>query len=118
MWATMTRFFRGYKGFYRWIFLSQALLLGTCISILLGPFQTQELVNEGLLAGNMAVVAEVGLTCIFLLALAAGLNIANSSISVNMAEGTARYFRTNLYCKIQTFPFGNSAPFVPPIKSW
>jgi ATP-binding cassette subfamily B protein len=107
MWRTLGRFFRGYKGFYRWIFLSQVLLFATCIAILLVPFQTQTLINDGVLKGDMGVILDVAVNCLLLLALAAAFNIANSWIAVNLAEGTARHFRTSLYSRIQTFSFGN-----------
>jgi len=95
-----------YRGAWKWIALSQVFILLGAIFMLLIPQQVSQLINNGVLAGDIGVVVDSALYMLLAI-LAAGFSLSNLYIAARVGEGTAHFLRKELYKKIQTFSFGN-----------
>ena len=96
-----------YKRAWKWILLSQVFVMLGAIFMLLIPQQVSQLVNDGVLAGDVTVVVDSVLAMLLFAILAATFSMSNLYIAARIGEGTAHFLRTELYKKIQTFSFGN-----------
>ncbi|NTV00323.1 MAG: ABC transporter ATP-binding protein, partial [Methanoregulaceae archaeon] len=96
-----------YRGAWKWIILSQVLVMLSAIFLLLIPQQVSKLVNEGVLAGDVTVVVDSVLFMFLFAILAAAFSMSNLYIATRIGEGTAHFLRKELYRKIQSFSFGN-----------
>jgi ABC-type multidrug transport system fused ATPase/permease subunit len=96
-----------YKGAWGWIALSQLFVLFGAIFMLLIPMQISDLIDNGVLAGNISVVVDRSLAMLLFAILAGVFSLANLYIAARVGEGTAHYLRKEVYKKIQSFSFGN-----------
>jgi ABC-type multidrug transport system fused ATPase/permease subunit len=96
--------YRPYRGR---LIVSQVLLLLSAVCTLGTAALNAGLVNDGLLAGDTAVVLDTGLW-MAVLGVAAGLLLAGVAvIAVFFSQGTAYALRTRAYASIQDYSFGN-----------
>ena len=101
------RLFGYYKGYRLKLIFSQLLLLISASASIGVATLNQRLINDGIEAGNMEVVLDVGIW-MMVLAMVAGVAMAGTAVyAVFFAQGTAYMLRTKLYNKIQTFSFEN-----------
>ena len=96
-----------YRGNWLWIALSQVFVLFGAFFSLLIPVQVANLINKGVLAGNIGVVLDSSLFMIFFAVLAGAFSLANLYVAAHVGEGTAHYLRKTVYAKVQTFSFAN-----------
>jgi len=100
-----------YKGYRLRLIISQVLLLISAAASIALATLNQQLVNEGMLAGDPMVIVQTGLW-MAALAVVAGLTMAGTAAyAVFFAQGTAYLIRSELYHKIQTFSFANFDQF-------
>jgi ABC-type multidrug transport system fused ATPase/permease subunit len=105
------RMFVIYKGYRLRLVISQVLLLISAAASITLATLNQQLVNEGMLAGDPMVIVQTGLWMVAL-AVVAGLTMAGTAAyAVFFAQGTAYLIRSELYRKIQTFSFANFDQF-------
>lgn len=96
--------FKKYRGR---LILSQVLVLTSAVATVVVASLIQQLINDGIEAGNIAVVLEIGLKML-VWALIGGAALAGAAwLAVFFSQGTAYVIRVFLYRKIQTFSFGN-----------
>jgi len=96
-----------YREVWKWIALSQVLVLFGALFMLMIPVQVSNLLDNGVVAGDVEVVVESCLKMLFFAILAGSFSMANLYIAARLGEGTAHYLRKETYRKIQTFSFGN-----------
>lgn len=111
MLKSFRRMFVIYEGYRLRLVISQVLLLVSAMASIGLATLNQQLINEGMLAGDPVVIIETGLWMV-LLAVVAGLTMAGTAaFAVFFAQGTAYLIRSELYHKIQTFSFANFDQF-------
>ena len=96
-----------YKKYRARLVISQVLVLISATAVIGVASLNQQLINEGIEAGNVDVILSTGLW-MFVLALVSGLCLSGTAyLAVFFSQGTGYYIRSYLYRKIQTFSFGN-----------
>lgn len=105
------RLFGYYKGYRIRLVFSQVLLLISASASMGVATLNQQLINEGIQAGDMEVVLNVGIWMMVLAMVAGAAMAGTASYAVFFAQGTAYILRTKLYNKIQTFSFENFDQF-------
>jgi len=83
------------------------LLLGMVGADLLIPRLTQRIIDRGIAAQNMHVIASTALIMVGIALLSALFSIANTILSVRVAQSFAADVRSGIVRKVQTFSFGN-----------
>jgi len=83
------------------------LLLGMVGADLLIPRLTQRIIDRGIAAQNMHVIASTALIMVGVALLSALFSIGNTILSVRVAQGFAADVRSSIVRKVQTFSFGN-----------
>ena len=83
------------------------LLLGMVGADLLIPRLTQRIIDCGITAQNMHVIASTALVMVGIALLSALFSIANTILSVRVAQSFAADVRSGIVRKVQTFSFGN-----------
>jgi ATP-binding cassette subfamily B multidrug efflux pump len=100
----MTQFLEPYK----WqSILALALLLGMVIADLLIPRLTQRVINQGIAQGDMRMIGTTALLMLGAAVLSALFAVANTLLSVRVAQNVGADLRSALVRKVQTFSFGN-----------
>jgi ATP-binding cassette subfamily B protein len=98
----------GIYGRYRGrLILSQILVLISAATTIGVASLNQQLVNQGIQAGNMEVVLETGLQMLVLAGISGACLAGAAYYSVFFSQGIGYVIRTLLYEKIQTFSFAN-----------
>lgn len=83
------------------------LLLGMVGADLLIPRLTQRIIDRGIAAQNMHVIATTALIMVGVALLSALFSVGNTILSVSVAQGFAADVRSSIVRKVQTFSFGN-----------
>ncbi len=105
--TSLRRMFFIYRGYRLRLILSQVLLMISALASLSVATLNQQLINEGLMAGDERVIVKTGIS-MAVLAIVAGATMAGTAaFAVFFAQGTAYLLRAELYKKIQTFSFAN-----------
>lgn len=100
-----------YRGYRFRLIISQVLLLISALSSIGVATLNQRMINDGMMAGNVAVILQTGIW-MSVLAILAGLSLAGTAaLAVFFAQGTAYLLRSEMYHKIQTFSFANFDQF-------
>lgn len=93
---------------YKWqSILALALLLGMVIADLLIPRLTQRVINQGVVKGDLRIIASTSLLMLGAAFLSALFAVANTVLSVRVAQNVSAELRSALVRKVQTFSFGN-----------
>jgi ATP-binding cassette subfamily B multidrug efflux pump len=93
---------------YRWqAILALVLLAGMVVADLAIPRLTQTIIDEGIDKQNMQVVGNTALMMLGAALLSALFAIANTLLSVRVAQNAAADIRSAIVRKVQTFSFGN-----------
>jgi len=109
----MRRMYGIYHRYRARLVLSQVLVLIAAIATIGVASLNQQLVNQGIEAGDMSVVLRTGFK-MFLLALVSGVALAGTAyISVFFSQGIGYVIRTLIYEKLQSFSFANFDRFPP-----
>ncbi len=96
--------FKKYRGR---LLLSQVLVLISAVATVVVASLSQQLINDGIDAGDIVMVLSIGLKML-IWAVIGGAALAGAAwLAVFFAQGTAYVIRVFLYRKIQTFSFGN-----------
>ena len=96
--------FKKYRGR---LVISQILVLISAIAVIGVAGQTQQLINEGIEAGDVYAILSAGFRML-ILAVVAGSTLAGAAwLAVFFSQGTAYVVRSYLYRKVQEFSFGN-----------
>lgn len=96
-----------YKKYRARLVISQVLVLISAIAIIGVASLNQQLINEGIEAGDVEAILSTGFWML-VLALISGLCLSGTAyLAVFFSQGTGYVIRTYLYRKIQTFSFGN-----------
>jgi ATP-binding cassette subfamily B protein len=96
-----------YKKYRARLVISQVLVLISAIAIIGVASLNQQLINEGIEAGDVEAILSTGLKML-VLAVISGLCLSGTAyLAVFFSQGTGYYIRAYLYRKIQTFSFGN-----------
>ena len=83
------------------------LLLGMVGADLLIPRLTQRIIDRGIAAQNMHVIASTALIMVGIALLSALFSVGNTILSVRVAQDFAADVRSAIVRKVQTFSFGN-----------
>lgn len=97
------RLLRFVKPYWKKSILSLALLLVVVVFDLAIPRLVQRIIDQGILAGN---VAEAWNTFLLMMVISVAntlLSIGNNNFSVQVGEGVARDLREAIFLKIQSF---------------
>jgi len=109
----MRRMYGLYRRYRARLVISQVLVLISAIATIWVASLNQQLVNQGIEAGDMNVVLRTGFK-MSLLALVSGVALSGTAyISVFFSQGIGYAIRTLVYEKIQTFSFANFDRFPP-----
>ncbi|MEW6217728.1 MAG: ABC transporter permease, partial [Candidatus Bipolaricaulota bacterium] len=93
---------------YRWYAIGAlTLLLGMVGADLLIPRLTQRIIDQGIAAGNMGVIATTALAMIGAAVLSTLFAVANTILSVRVGQGFAHDVRSAVMRRVQTFSFAN-----------
>ncbi len=104
---SLRRTFGMYKKYRARLVISQVLVLISAIAIIGLASLNQQLINEGIEAGDVEAILSTGLKML-VLAVISGLCLSGTAyLAVFFSQGTGYYIRAYLYRKIQTFSFGN-----------
>ena len=96
-----------YKKYRARLVISQVLVLISATAIIGLASLNQQLINEGIEAGNVEAILNTGFWML-VLAVLSGLCLSGTAyLAVFFSQGTGYYVRSYLYKKIQTFSFGN-----------
>jgi ABC-type multidrug transport system fused ATPase/permease subunit len=96
-----------YKKYRARLVISQVLVLISATAIIGLASLNQQLINEGIEAGNVEAILNTGFWML-VLAVLSGLCLSGTAyLAVFFSQGTGYYVRSYLYNKIQTFSFGN-----------
>lgn len=105
--SNLTRMFFVFKGYRGRLLVSQLLLMVSALCSVAVATLTQRMINEGLVAGNLDIIVETGISMVVLALIAGGTLAGTAAFAVFFAQGTAFYVRDGLYTKVQTMSFGN-----------
>lgn len=94
----LKQFLKQYKGK---TMLSLLLLLGQVIGTLLIPALIARVVDQGILGGDMGVVAQVGVQMLLVAALATGISVWGSWATSDLAALFGKAMRTKILRKVQ-----------------
>ena len=93
---------------YRWYAIGAlTLLLGMVGADLLIPRLTQRIIDQGIAAGNMGVIATTALAMIGAAVLSTLFAVANTILSVRVGQGFAHDVRSAVMRRVQMFSFAN-----------
>jgi ATP-binding cassette subfamily B protein len=96
-----------YKRYRARLVISQVLVLISAIAIIGVATLNQQLINEGIEAGDVEAILGTGFWML-VLAVVSGLCLSGTAyLAVFFSQGTGYVIRSYLYRKIQTFSFGN-----------
>ena len=101
------RLFVVYRGYRRHLVLCQVLLLISGAASIGMATLTQQVINQGLVAGDTTVIVTTGIWMAVLALVAGGAMAAAAGIAVFFMQGTAWVIRTELYGKLQGYSFQN-----------
>lgn len=104
---SLVRMFRFVRPYRRYAFGALALLLGMVGADLLIPRLTQRIIDQGIAAGNMGLIATTALAMIGAAVLSTVFAVANTILSVRVGQGFAHDVRRAVMRKVQTFSFAN-----------
>jgi len=96
--------FKKYRGR---LVLSQVLVLISALGTVAVASLSQQLINDGIEAGDIVTVLGIGLKMLVWAAIGGGALAGAAWLAVFFSQGTAYVIRAYLYRKIQTFSFGN-----------
>ena len=96
--------FKKYRGR---LVASQILVLISAIAVISVATLTQQLINNGINAGNPREMLRIGLWMLLMSLIAGGALAGAAWLAVFFSQGTAYVIRAFLYSKVQTFSFGN-----------
>lgn len=94
------RFFRPYIGF---LILVVGFLFGQAMCELALPGYMSDIINSGIVAGNMAYIKKVGLIMIGIAALCSLCAVASSFFAARVAAASSRDIRRGLFRKVTNF---------------
>jgi ATP-binding cassette subfamily B multidrug efflux pump len=95
------------KPYWKASVLALLLLLGMVIADLLIPRLTQQVINVGVTQKDMRMIWTTSLLMMGAAALSALFAVANTILSVRVAQNVGADLRSALVRKVQTFSFGN-----------
>jgi ATP-binding cassette subfamily B multidrug efflux pump len=95
------------KPYWKKSVLALILLVIVVVLDLAIPRLVQRIIDQGILAGNMAAVWQTFLWMMVISVFDTLFAIGNNNLSVQVGEGVARDLREALFLKIQSFSFGN-----------
>lgn len=95
------------KPYWKASILASLLLLGMVIADLLIPRLTQQVINVGVAQKDMRMIGTTSLLMLGAAALSALFAVANTVLSVRVAQNVGADLRSTLVRKVQTFSFGN-----------
>jgi ATP-binding cassette subfamily B multidrug efflux pump len=95
------------KPYWKASVLALLLLLGMVIADLLIPRLTQQVINVGVAQKDMRMIGTTSLLMMGAAALSALFAVANTVLSVRVAQNVGADLRSALVRKVQTFSFGN-----------
>jgi ATP-binding cassette subfamily B protein len=105
--TSLRRMFFIYRGYRFRLLLSQALLMVSALASLGVATLNQQLINDGLMAGDQRVIVKTGISMAVLAIVSGAAMAGTAALAVFFAQGTAYLVRAELYKKIQTFSFAN-----------
>ncbi|MCQ2546807.1 MAG: ABC transporter ATP-binding protein/permease [Clostridia bacterium] len=94
---------RYYKKYIPFICIVVAVLFGQVITELLLPTYMSDIINNGIVAGDMDHIKHVGIIMIFIAAIAATCSITGSLFASMTAAKSARAIRKDLFRKVTAF---------------
>lgn len=100
----LLRFVRPY---WKKSLLSLVLLIIVVLLDLAIPRLIQQIIDQGIRAGNLPVIWRTFMVMLLVSAVNTLFAVGNNNFSVQVGEGVARDVREALFLKIQTFSFGN-----------
>jgi ATP-binding cassette subfamily B multidrug efflux pump len=95
------------KPYWKKSVLALILLVIVVVLDLAIPRLVQRIIDQGILAGNIAAVWQTFLWMMVISVFDTLFAIGNNNLSVQVGEGVARDLREALFLKIQSFSFGN-----------
>ncbi len=95
------------KPYWKKSVLALVLLIIVVVLDLAIPRLIQQIIDQGILAGNMKVVWRTFLLMLAISAVNMLFSIGNNNYSVQVGEGVARDLREDLFLQIQSFSYGN-----------
>ena len=104
---SLRRMFSFVKPYRVQAIIAMILLLGMVGADLLVPRLTQRIIDRGIAAHDMHVIATTALIMVGVALLSALFSIGNTILSVRVGQGFAADVRSSIVHKVQTFSFGN-----------
>jgi ATP-binding cassette subfamily B multidrug efflux pump len=95
------------KPYWKASVLALLLLLGMVVADLLIPRLTQQVINVGVARRDMRMIGTMSLLMLGAAVLSALFAVANTVLSVRVAQSVGADLRSALVRKVQTFSFGN-----------
>ncbi|MDO4177114.1 MAG: ABC transporter ATP-binding protein [Bacillota bacterium] len=99
----MKTILRYYKKYIPFVCIVVAVLFGQVITELLLPTYMSDIINNGIIAGDMDHIKHVGIIMIFIAAIAASCSITGSLFASMTAAKSARLIRKDLFRKVTAF---------------
>lgn len=96
-----------YRKAWKSLVISQVFVLLAGIFLMLIPAQVSEIINNGIVEGDLNAVLDSALLMILFAFIAGAFTMLNLVFAVLFAEGTANFLRTRVYRRVQQFSFKN-----------
>lgn len=96
-----------YRKAWKSLVISQVFVLLAGIFLMLVPAQVSDIINYGIVEGDLNAVLDSALLMILFAFISGIFTMLNLVLAILFAEGTANYLRTRMYRKVQKFSFKN-----------
>jgi len=107
----LTRMMVIYRRSWKLLLISQIFVMLSGLFLMLVPAQVSNIINEGLITGNIDEVLDSAALMIIFAFVSGVFTMLNLIMAVLFAEGTANFLRTRVYRKVQQFSFKNLDEF-------
>ena len=96
-----------YRKAWKSLVISQVFVLLAGIFLMLIPAQVSEIINNGIVEGDLNAVLDSALLMILFAFISGIFTMLNLVLAVLFAEGSANFLRTRVYRRVQQFSFKN-----------
>jgi ATP-binding cassette subfamily B protein len=96
-----------YRKAWKSLVISQVFVLLAGIFLMLVPAQVSDIINYGIVEGDLNAVLDSALLMILFAFISGIFTMLNLVLAILFAEGTANFLRTRVYRRVQQFSFKN-----------
>ncbi len=107
----MKQILKGLKPYTAMVVLSVVLVMGSVGSMLYLPSYMADIINEGVLGGDMSLILEIGLKMLIITLLGSAAMVGSSYFSAKASMGLGRDLRRDIFYKVENFSLSEMDKF-------